>query len=155
MTLNKHTYLKFIYNGKQYNLKIIFSHKHLDIVPVYISDDIHDIMVLEIRDNSVVVIVNSSLYNKYNKETIEIIIMANILKIYYKDCKSDSIIDICCAYWFGFTKVINIIMNAIDISTEQKDKRIEMLEKVITSENDMKIPTQEFILKNIKFVDVA
>lgn len=147
MKLCKNTTIRFIFNGKHCLYKLLYYDLFKELIPIYICDNICKTQIIQLEDNSIFIVTN-------NTNIDELEIWHNILKIYYKDKASIRIIDLHCAYWFGFSNMIEHIKTLNNISESEKNIRINTLEKVLANNINAKILTQEYILKNLKFLEV-
>jgi len=152
MKINKYTILNFIYNGKYYKIKSLFSHKYNDKIPVYVSKDIQGVIALALSDSSIIMIISEDTLN-YDKGNIEYYIIRSLSRLYFS---SDIPVDVCCSHWFGFSKTIEIISNDKKIPDEQKKKRINTLEKLIVNkkEANLKIPEINNIIDYFEYAEV-
>lgn len=150
MIFNSRVNLQYTYRMKQYRIECELGNYH-EGIPIYYCESIEDVSVIQFEDDSVMVLINKH-YEENSKEEALLKIWHNLLQIFFGNHKSNYVKDICCAYWFGFTKLINIIEESTNISEEEKKSRINKLEKVMSNSNDIIIPNKEDIIKNIKFI---
>jgi len=146
MVIKKNTNISYIYNGKQEYANIRFD-KYLDgYIPIYLCNSINNIRVIKLSDNSVFIIVGSTI--EYNESELSISIWKHILKL----CKAynDNIIYTMCSIWYGFIKTIDYI-NKYD---ESNIDSIRTLERIIKLNKNIQIPSKESIISDISFVEV-
>lgn len=149
MNINRFDRIRFIYNGKQISLKIMFGEYKFNIVPLYYSDDIQKIELITFSDNTSMLIANKE-YISINKNDIEIL---EILLEKALQTKNRNIIDLHIAYWFGYSKVISYIRALCNIDDYSKKQRINFLEHAINNKN-VRLNSIEDIIKNINFISI-
>lgn len=149
MTLNKFTYINYIYNGKQSKLKIIYSHNIFNKVPLYYSDDIESILLIKSFDNEIFILANSNYVNKIGTKALESDIIRLLAKEIYHNASND-MLDIVCLKAIGTGDINNIIKSDID-NTE----RINRLNEMIYIVDKLGLPSIEDILNKVKFVSIG
>ena len=152
MKIPKNTTIRYINNGEYKSLKVIYVDNYENSIPIYYSDDIIGVKVLELLGNEFVVIVDNPQYRLSTDTQIRII--HGLLVAYYRRYNKVNMIDLCCAYWFGFTNVIEIIQNT-DYDEAVKLKRIAFLESMLTTKHKVHIPDKYNMISNIKYIDVV
>lgn len=150
MKFNKSMTVRFIHNGKQELLRILFCELYYDRVPIYYSSDTHGLKLIKLADDSMFIVVNNEYKNKLTPEQFEVEVLHNIIE----ESKGTSVADLYCAYFIGFTETINKIRNLSNISKEHKDARIQMLEKFLLENVNINVHDIDYIIKNLKFVEV-
>jgi hypothetical protein len=154
MTLDKNTTLRFIYKAKQYKLNCSFASMIYNKIPVYYSSDVEGINIIQLDTEEVFIIGNEDYIKDISQSDFEIEVWYNLLRIYYKENKDNIVLDICIAYWFGFNNAIENIKRDIHINEESKNYKIDKLEKIMITDTDIKVPSRENILNDIRFIGV-
>lgn len=149
MDINKVTILKFMYRGTQYRIHCSFINYFLEKVPVFTSDDVDKICIIQLKTGDIMIVGNKKFMDSLTDIQYQIYIWHNLLEIYFNRCKTETIKDICVAYWFGFTEVINILKEM-----NNTDDRIKQLEKIMMSDTSIKIPSMDEVINSVKYVNV-
>lgn len=149
MDINKVTILKFIYRGTQYRIHCKFINYFLEKVPVFESDNVDKICIIQLKTGDIMIVGNKKFIDSLTDTQYQIYIWHNLLEIYFNRCKTETIKDICVAYWFGFTEVINILKEMNDTND-----RIKQLEKIMMSDTSIKIPSMDEVINSVKYVNV-
>ena len=149
MTLNKFTYINYIYKGKQSKLKIIYSHNIFNKVPLYYSDDIKTILLIKSFDNEIFIIVNSNYANKIGVKALESDIIRLLAKEIYHNASTD-MLDAICLKAIGTGDISNIIK-----SDTNNTERINKLNEMIYIVDKLGLPSKEDILNRIKFISIG
>jgi hypothetical protein len=123
-------------------------------IPIFYSQDIENIGIVQLSNEEIFIVVNKNFENNTDKTDFEALIWHNILQVYYKNYKTDTIKDVCIAYWFGFNRTINLIETLSNNDEENKNYRVKQLEKIANSDNDIVLPDKNEIIKNIKCIDI-
>lgn len=150
MKINKHTTIGFLHNGVYNILKCMYSHKFMDVIPLYISKDVKGIEVVKTRDASYIVIAEEDIYKKCNRKIPDIIIAHSFLTVYFSDNSyRDLLTDLYCANWFGYNQVVTLINNL-----NLGEYREAQLRNKISCNREFKVPDIKDLLKNIKCIEV-
>ena len=152
MKVNKVDKIQFIYNGKQNIIKITFYDYSFDNIPIFISDCVDEYIVMQLIDNSIIIIVNDIYINNCNKELLEIGIFDKLLR-YELNTEQDSIIDVHLTRWFSSSSTIQYINNS-NMDDEHKNKRISFIENYLLCNNNFNIHDKQYIANNLKFIEI-
>lgn len=152
MKINKVDKMQFIYNGKQNIIKIRFYGYSFDNVPIFISDSVDEYIVMQLIDNSIIIIVNDIYISNCNKELLEIGIFDKLLR-YELNTEQDSIIDVHLTRWFSSSSTIKYINNS-NMNDEHKNKRISFIENYLLCNNNFNIHDKQYIVNNLKFIEI-
>lgn len=149
MNINKFDRIKFIHNGRQVSLKIIFGEYKFNIVPLYYSDNVQKIELITFSDNTSMLVANKE-YISSGKKDIEII---EILLEKALETKNKNIIDLHVAYWYGYKNAIDYIKTLKNTSENYRKQRINFLESTINNKN-IKLHSVQEIISNIEFITI-
>lgn len=148
MNVKRNTSIRYIYKGKQYLLKIVYDESYLNIVPIYYSDDIDDILVI-ITEGEMLPIVGSNYCHDIGKDTCKIELISSILN---KEFNNKMIAYLHCANWYGYNNTINVISKLED--KETSEYIISKLNNVLLNNKKLDIRPEKDILGSIKYINV-
>ena len=155
--LKKCTNIKMLQYGKVRTVNCILGEMMYNRIPLYTDENCNNIQVIRFDTNEILVLMNRNKYltfKKHDKENeyrlLTIYILYSILTERYK---TKSKADICLAYWFGFTQIIDFIRN--NTLGKYSQQRVKVLEhELLTNELSLTIPSIQDFLNSIDFVDV-
>lgn len=150
MILDKNNKVRFILNGKQYCIRLIFCDYYMDSMPIFYSEDVHKITIAKLTDGSVLVISNKTFSKDSITAQFEIELWHSLLKVHYPE-SSNSLLDLYCATWFGFKNTIEFMR---DNKSEDIEKRENTLNDYLHENNELNIPSKESVVSLIKFVEI-
>lgn len=155
--LKKCTDIRLLHYGKARTVKCILGEMLYSKIPLYTDENCNNIQVIRFNTDEILVLMNRNKYLALKRQgeeseyrLLNIYIMYSILTEKYN---TNSKVDICLAYWFGFTQIIDFIRN--NTLGEYNPHRIKVLEhELLTNELALTIPSVQSFLNNIDFVDV-
>lgn len=155
--LKKCTSIKTLQYGKTRNINCILGEMLYDKIPIYTDENCNNIQVIRFNTDEILVLINRNKYlalKRHGKENefrlLTIYILYSILTEKYK---TNFKADICLAYWFGFTQIIDFIRNST--LGEYSPQRVKILEhELLTNELALTVPSIQSFLNSIDFVDV-
>lgn len=150
MILDKNNKVRFILNGKQYCIRLIFCGYYMESMPIFYSEDVHKITIAKLTDGSVLVISDKTFSNDSITKSFEIELWHSLLKVHYPDC-SNSLLDLYCATWFGFKDTLEFMQNN---KSEDIEKRENTLSDYLNEDSELNIPSKESVLELINFVKI-
>ena len=145
MQLNKAEKLRFIINGEQKLFRILFKEKLFNIIPVYYSYDVNNILLLKFADNSIIIIANEDYVNSIGNKRYVIEILDNILRQKYEN----TIVDLHIANWISYSSLIEYLY---DIN---KPSRAANIGNYIGSGINNSIRDMDYILNKFKYIEVG
>lgn len=144
--LNRFDRLRFIYNGKQQVIKVIFKEYKFEYIPIFYSDDVNKFKALKINNDNILII-NSRFANNTNSDVLDMVIVDTILR---NESWNDEIIDLHLAKWFGISNTIKYR----DKYCKYNEEKCKKIEKLINNSIMQSVSDMDSILSNISFVEI-